>query len=79
MKALIKKINKTNSNLTDLLERLRKELQPLVDFEIYVTILTGDGLAVMSEEESTGMSINDVLMLIETDGYVNYDNWNPYL
>lgn len=79
MKALIKKINKTNSNLTDLLERLRKELQPLFDFEIYVTILTGDGLAVMSEEESTGMSINDVLMLIETDGYVNYDNWNPYL
>lgn len=79
MKALIRKINKTNSNLTDLLERLRKELQPLVDFEIYVTILTGDGLAVMSQDDATGMEIKDVFMLIETDGYITYDNWNPYL
>lgn len=54
-------------------------IQERCDFEIYITDMAGDGLAVMSVAEASGISVDDAMVLLKSSNRITEDNFKSYL
>jgi len=73
----LKKLVKAKQAYDKEIENVYRQLEPFVKFDFFVMHQQGDGFVIVDKENNHNARVSCCKIVIERDGFLDYDNYLP--